>query len=130
MKLIIILLSLLPATVYAGETLQRSDFVGDWHQKLSQYVRTEILMTIESDFSGKVIRKTLSPSIQKCTFNNTDTKVVDDLLIIKCNINEGSFFKFVLAGWEVSDSKQAFGHMYMYDKGNLYNGMQVSFVRK
>jgi len=114
---------------YAAQNLERADFVGSWVSNWTSVKGEQQYLDITENLKSVFIRKFEgNTQEQRHTSNQNETQINEDLLVIKYHNEQGVLvYKLVLSGWKSTNAKVLYGTIYMYRKGNQYNGLPVSF---
>lgn len=116
-------------------TLQEADLVGEWITykpileplSRSDYLPTTHRLLIDGDWNVQLHRQFGSGNQQILKAPPQNVSFQDDLLIIDFDAGrEKVAFKLVLAGWQSADTKLQFGTLYLYDDGELFNGIVIT----
>lgn len=129
MKTIILVAGMLVGGTAVSDSFGPLDFAGHWQplhpitkgEETSLTIAGDLSATLERDFvSGSRIVMTAPPQ----EISGKETLVIFDFK----NENDCSTAaKLVLGGWSSSGKKHAFGTLYLYRDGELFNGLPVSF---
>ena len=116
-------------------TLQKSDLVGEWvtYQPILKAIsqshrhKTTHHLLIDRDWNVQLHRQFGLGNRQILKATRQDVEFNDDLLMIDFDAGrEKVAFKLVLAGWQSADTKLLFGTLYLYDDGQLFNGIVIT----
>ena len=129
MKQAVIAIALLitAATAHAG-TLNKRQLVGSWITQKPHGIHLfdsgpHETLEITKDFAVTYTRD----KQQILHAGASDVTTEEDLIIIRFLSKDGTGFKLVVSGWEAGAKKVLFGELFLYDKGELFNGIPVSF---
>ena len=125
----------LPVT---AETLQKHDLIGNWktsmpaygiRQKIAKFIAgsndQKMRLTILKDY--KIIFERIFEDGKTETIESDNIKVIDDIYIIELPRSNNASYKLVLSGWRTKHAKFLFGHFYLYNKEELFNGWAIAF---
>jgi hypothetical protein len=125
-----LLLVTLPMAAFAAQSLAPQDFVGVWvaEKPISLGERTEFQLS--KDGVAKFQRH--FPDAPDQAFTSESIAQVGGLQVFAFGTkDEAIMYRLVLGGWQSgSGQKRIFGTLYLYRKGQLFNGIPVAFVPK
>ena len=111
-----------------SENLQLPDFYGTWIAKSTIVTGEKEKLFIRSDKSVTFSREFTHYPVQLFKIGNNKFYLVEDILILDFDENEhGSKYKLVLSGWKTEKTKRLYGILYMYEHGEQFNGISVTF---
>lgn len=129
MKVAILFPLILWSAVSFGDTINRLDFAGIWTPLQPVTKGEETLLSIKPDISATLERRFASG--ESIVMTAAAQKHLDDEHLVIYEFQDSKncsiAYKLVLAGWESSGRKIAFGTLYLYQDGTLFNGLPVSF---
>jgi len=135
MRLLVIAMLLFAAHASAA-TLDSSAMVGTWatpgHE--GSPISNRLFgrppgsrLEIGRDLSVRLVRRFGDGEVQVLSALSHGVSFHEDLMIVKLPLRNGRA-KLVLAGWSSKNAKRLFGHLYLYDRNGLFNGIPVSFA--
>ena len=133
MKNIIYFLIILPLFCNAESiTISKNELVGNWVSHYGFGVSqppgaTLNSLNISNTFNSTFSRQFSSGTSQSFTAPNSDLKLNNDIFTITFSQDNQLRYKLVFSGWVNGDRKLLFGTLYLYDNGEIFNGIPVSF---
>ncbi len=111
-----------------SENLQLSDFYGAWIAKSTIVTGEKEKLFIRPDKSVTFSREFTHYPTQLFKIGSNKFHILKDILILDFDENEhGSKYKIVLSGWKTESTKRLYGILYMYEHGEQFNGISVTF---
>ena len=117
----------------------KNDYIGSWQEHRgfgvvntvnSRLNVTENSLNITPEFNVTLKRIFNGDKAQINTAKLDDITFINDFLIIPLSRNNQVYYKLVISGWRSEHSTLIFGTLYLYDNGQLYNGIPISFKPK
>jgi hypothetical protein len=137
MKLLrILIFTLVSINCFASSvTITKKQLIGEWvsHYGYSTNSHANTRsndLKITNDFNVTLIRSLESGNKQIFHASPSDMEISDDIYIFSFPAKDSLSYKLVLSGWVNGDTKLLFGMLYLYDNGELFNGISVSFKPK
>lgn len=130
------ILTFLSFNIFAASvTITKEQIIGEW---VSHYGfgnkkpanATSNFLKITSDFNITLIRPLSSGGTQTFHASQNSIEINSDIYIFSFPAKSPISYKLVLSGWVNGNSKLLFGMLYLYNNGELYNGIPVSFKPK
>jgi len=126
MKFITLIISLLYPIVGLSENLTIEDYPGKWIADWVAVKGESQSLVISKDLST-VFKRKMKGSEQ--IFKSKNIEPIDDYIVLNYKYNEGKMaYKIILSGWKVEKTKKLYGTMFMYQNGEQFNGLPVSFT--
>ncbi|MCW8966160.1 MAG: hypothetical protein OQK82_05690 [Candidatus Pacearchaeota archaeon] len=115
-------------------TIQKHKLIGKWVSHLGYGAKpkpsTRIdYLTITKEFNISYERNISKSKKQIIKARNTEFHKSNEFYIIDFNTEKDTNFKLVFSGWVNGNEKLIFGMLYLYNKGQLFNGIPVSFKK-
>jgi len=140
MKIIYLLLISLSFSSYAAtETVAEKDYIGSWQQHKGFGIASMVNNWLNETENVLIITESFSVTLKR-TFDDGGTQIFttpknnitfsDDFLIIPFSKDNKLRYKLVISGWRSEYSKLIFGTLYLYNEGQLFNGIPVTFEPK
>ena len=123
----------------SSQTISKTDYIGHWQEHYGLGVtgavnslRSSTITTISfaHDFTVNFKRKFESGNIQEFTVNEEGIEFKDEFIIIPFSMDSKILYKLILSGWHNNGNKLIFGTLYLFDNGELFNGIPISFKPK
>ena len=113
-------------------TIQKHELVGKWETHFGYGVTPKPDARIDNLNISKEFNVSYEMAISKAKkqvvkAKSTEFHKNDEFYIISFNTGKETTFKLVFSGWVNGDRKLLFGMLYLYNKGQLFNGIPVSF---
>ena len=124
MRYLVTAMLFLPALVYAAN-LERNDLSGTWVSKWVSLKKEKQILIISPSLSSYFERQFENSPNQR--FRSERAQMLEDIHVIKYGNEEGDLrYKQVLSGWKIKNTKMLYGTMFVYEKGEQFNGLPVS----
>ena len=124
-RLIFILLLISPGVFSGPATINDNQLIGTWASATAQSAS----ITIDSDLTASFVRTLKSGAHHNYTTSGSISNI-ESVYIINLSNDSALSYKIVLSGWVNNNQKMLFGTMYLYENGELFNGIPVSFKPK
>lgn len=113
-------------------TINKHDLVGSWETHLGYGVKsnpdTRIdYLSISNDYNVSYEMNISNTRKQVIKANNTEFTNTNEFYIVTFNTGKITSFKLVFSGWVNGHDTLIFGMLYLYNNGQLFNGIPVSF---
>ena len=128
-----LLIFLVSISCLAGpETIPKDALVGKWVSYYGFNVTEPKKATINTleitqEFGFTFKRAFDNGKIQLFAATASDFEMIEDIFIFSLSANDSLSYKLVLSGWVNGETKLIFGTLYLYEKGQLFNDVPVSF---
>jgi len=126
----------LPFSCYAeSATITKQEIIGEWvtHHGYSSPVQTKATvnsLVVTPEYNVIFKRNFPSGKVQTYIATLNDIKFNEEIFIIPLLKDNKINYKLVLSGWRNGKRKLVFGTLFLYDEGELFNGIPVSFKPK
>ena len=126
MERLLVILLLISPDVFAGPvTITDNQLIGTWASVTDQ----SATITIDNDLIANFVRTLKSGAHHNYT-TTASISNIESVYIVNLSNDSALSYKLVLSGWVNNNDKMLFGTMYLYENGELFNGMPVSFKPK
>lgn len=129
MKRIVPLLFLLLAAAAPAATLSQAHYPGTWVATWTVVQGEQQVLTISQGLMAEFHRRHSDGQAQYLFSKKAE--IVEDLLVFKFLDNTGQLeSKLVLSGWETDTAQRLYGMLYLYSRGEQFNGFPVTFEKQ
>ena len=113
-------------------TIKKLELIGVWETHFGYGTKPNTgaridHLNISKEFNVSYEMNFTSGKKQIVNAENTDFHVNNEFYIVTFDTGKETNFKLVFSGWVNGNEKLIFGMLYLYNNGQLFNGIPVSF---